>query len=90
MFQVHKKLLSHFSKKLCVFVQKWRESPGESRSDKKPRRNRVLKTLRNWVLISELSFLYKKTVYDIFNVEKVVIQYSALWSHLMQDGIAMP
>jgi len=49
----HKKLSSHFSKKIRVFVQKWRKS----RSDKKPRRNWVLETLRNWVLISELSFL---------------------------------
>ena len=47
------KLLSLFAKKLCVSVQKWRKS----RLDKKPQRNRVLKTLRNWVLISELSFL---------------------------------
>ena len=35
MFQVHKKLSSHFSKKLHIFVQKLRKL----HSDKKPQRN---------------------------------------------------
>ena len=67
MFQVHKKLSSHFSKKICVFVQKWRKS----RSDKKPRRNWVLeKSHFHKKLSTRFRSLvsYKKHVYSLFYI----------------------
>ena len=78
MFQVHKKLASHFSKKHCIFVRKRREL----RSDKKPRRNWVLKTLRSWVLISELResiiLIKKMCTQYIKHVLTVIVSYTMI------------